>query len=146
MKAQERMRIAGELHDGVMQQITALSLVLGTAKRKIASDTEAKGMVADVQRRLIDAGTEERDLSHDLNPPLLKRAGLPEALRGYCDSFGHAHGFAVSCDIDDSVADLSPGTALALHRIAQRRPGTRRSTRRRPASTCGRRAPAATSS
>jgi signal transduction histidine kinase len=25
----------------------------------------------------------------------------------------------VSCDIDDSVADLSPGTALALYRIAQ---------------------------
>src|SRR5262249_1202661 len=36
MKAQEqeRTRIAGELHDSVMQQITALSLVLGTAKRK----------------------------------------------------------------------------------------------------------------
>ncbi len=121
MKAQEqeRTRIAGELHDSVMQQITALSLVLGTAKRKIASDAEAKGMVADVQRRLIDVGTEVRELSHDLNPPILKQAGLPEALRGYCDSFGHAHGLAVSCDIDDSVAELSLGTALALYRIAQ---------------------------
>ena len=121
MKAQEqeRGRIAGELHDSVMQQITALSLVLGTAKRKIASDAEAKEMVADVQRRLIDVGTEVRELSHDLNPPILKQAGLPEALRGYCDTFGHAHGLAVSCDIDGSLADLSPGTALALYRIGQ---------------------------
>ena len=121
MKAQEqeRARIAGELHDSVMQQITALSLVLGTAKRKIASDAEAKEMVADVQRRLIDVGTEVRELSHDLNPPILKQAGLPEALRGYCESFGNAHGLAVSCEIDDSLADLSPGTALAVYRIGQ---------------------------
>jgi signal transduction histidine kinase/ligand-binding sensor domain-containing protein len=121
MKAQEqeRARIAGELHDSVMQQITALSLVLGTAKRRIASDADARGMVADVQRRLIDVGTEVRELSHDLNPPILQQAGLPEALRGYCDTFGHAHGLAVSSDIDGSVAELSAGSALALYRIAQ---------------------------
>src|SRR5262249_28097694 len=46
MKAQEqeRIRIAGELHDGVMQQMLAVTMMLGTAKRKIAShaaDAEA---------------------------------------------------------------------------------------------------------
>jgi signal transduction histidine kinase len=48
MKAQEqeRMRIAGELHDGVMQQISALSLMLGTARRQIPSELEAKAAVA----------------------------------------------------------------------------------------------------
>jgi hypothetical protein len=84
MKAQEleRTRIAGELHDSVMQQITALSLVLGTAKRKMPADTEARDMVVDVQRKLMDVGTEVRQLSHDLYPPMLKQAGLAEVLRG----------------------------------------------------------------
>jgi signal transduction histidine kinase len=121
MQAQEaeRTRIAGELHDGVMQQITALSLVLGTAKRKMPADSEARDMVVEVQRKLIDVGTEVRQLSHDLYPPTLKQAGLAAVLRGYCDAFSHSRGIAVSCDVDESVADLSPGTATALYRIAQ---------------------------
>ena len=121
MKAQEqeRTRIAGELHDSVMQQISALSLVLGTAKRQIAADSEAREMVADVQRKLIDVGTEVRQLSHDLHPPELKQMGLPEVLHGYCNSFSQAHGIPVSCEVEASVADLSEGTGLALYRIAQ---------------------------
>ncbi len=121
MKAQEqeRTRISGELHDSVMQQISALSLVLGTAKRQIPADSKAREMVADVQRKLIDVGTEVRELSHDLHPPELKQMGLPEVLRGYCDSFSQAHGIPVSCEVEASVADLSEGTGLALYRIAQ---------------------------
>jgi signal transduction histidine kinase/ligand-binding sensor domain-containing protein len=121
MKAQEqeRTRIAGELHDSVMQQITALSLVLGTAKRTMPADSAARDMVVDVQRKLIDVGTEVRQLSHDLYPPMLKQAGIAEVLQGYCDAFSHSRGIAASCDVDESVADLSPGTALALYRIAQ---------------------------
>ena len=39
---QERIRIAGELHDGVLQQITSLNLRLGTATLKLPADSEAK--------------------------------------------------------------------------------------------------------
>jgi signal transduction histidine kinase len=119
MKAQEqeRTRIAGELHDGVMQQISALSLVLGTGKRQPEAD--AKQTMADVQRKLIEVGTEVRQLSHNLHPPMLKDAGLPEALRGYCEEFSRVRNLPVSCHADDSVQDLSRGAALALYRIAQ---------------------------
>jgi len=119
MKAQEqeRMRIASELHDGVMQQISALSLVLGTGKRQ--PEAEAKKAMADVQRKLIEVGKEVRQLSHNLHPPTLKDAGLPEALRGYCEEFSGARNIPVSCHAEDSVQDLSRGAALALYRIAQ---------------------------
>jgi signal transduction histidine kinase len=116
---QERTRIAGELHDSVMQQITALSLVLGTAKRKMLADSEAREMVVEVQRKLIDVGSEVRQLSHDLYPPMLQEARLAEVLRGYCDTFSRSRAIAVACDVDESLAELSPGTALALYRIAQ---------------------------
>jgi signal transduction histidine kinase len=115
MKAQEqeRTRIAGELHDSVMQQITTLGLVLGTARRRIAAESEARELVADVQRKLIDVGNEVRQLSHDLHPPELKQMGLPEMLQGYCDSFSQARGLPVSCEVEASVAELSDGSALA---------------------------------
>ena len=36
------MRIAGELHDGVLQQITSLTLRLGTVKYQVPPDSEAQ--------------------------------------------------------------------------------------------------------
>src|SRR6185369_3764873 len=100
-----------------MQQISALTLVLGTGRRQ--PEAEAKKTVADVQRKLIEVGTEVRQLSHNLHPPTLKDAGLPEALRGYCEEFSGVRNVPVSCDADDSLQQLSRGTALALYRIAQ---------------------------
>ena len=116
---QERIRIAGELHDGVMQQISAFVLLLGTAKRRMKLDLDAKADVASVQQKLIDLGSEVRQLSHDLHPPMLKEAGLPEALRAYCTEFSQTRGIPVTCEADESGSDLSRGSALALFRIAQ---------------------------
>ena len=119
MKAQEqeRTRIAGELHDGVIQQISALSLVLGTAKRQPEAD--AKKTMADVQRKLIEVGTEVRQLSHGLHPPVLQDAGLPQAVHAYCKEFSTTSGIPVSCEADDDARELSRGAALALFRILQ---------------------------
>ena len=121
MKAQEqeRMRIAGELHDGVMQQISAFVLLLGTAKRRMKVDLDAKAEVASVQQKLIELGSEVRQLSHDLHPAALKETGLPEALRAYCAEFSQARGIPVTYEADESGSDLSRGSALALYRIAQ---------------------------
>jgi signal transduction histidine kinase len=68
---------------------------------------------------LIEVGTEVRQLSHNLHPPMLKDAGLPEALRGYCEEFSRVRNIPVSCHAEGGVQDLSRGAALALYRIAQ---------------------------
>jgi signal transduction histidine kinase/ligand-binding sensor domain-containing protein len=121
MKAQEqeRIRIAGELHDGVMQQMLAATMMLGTAKRRIADVSEATATIDKVQQKLIEMGTDIRQLSHDLHPPILQEAGLAEAMRAYCQQFSASSGVAVACDADDRAADLSRGAALALFRIVQ---------------------------
>jgi signal transduction histidine kinase/ligand-binding sensor domain-containing protein len=121
MKAQEqeRIRIAGELHDDVMQQMLAVTMKLGTAKRRVASDSEAKPLLDSVQEQLVAIGSGIRQLSHDLHPPILQESGLPGALRGYCEQFSAASNIPVSCEADDAVAGLSRGVALALFRIAQ---------------------------
>jgi signal transduction histidine kinase/ligand-binding sensor domain-containing protein len=120
MKAQEqeRIRIAGELHDGVMQQMLAVTMMLGTAKRR-TSDSDTKTSLDKIQDKLIQAGTDIRQLSHDLHPPILQEAGLPEALRSHCEEFSASSGIPVACDADDAARDLSRGAALALFRIAQ---------------------------
>jgi signal transduction histidine kinase/ligand-binding sensor domain-containing protein len=121
MKAQEqeRIRIAGELHDGVMQEMLAVTMMLGTAKRRIPEDAEARATIDRAQQKLINVGTDIRQLSHDLHPPILQEAGLPEAMRTYCEQFAATSGIPVSCDADDDVRTLSRGAALALFRIIQ---------------------------
>ena len=121
MKAQEqeRVRIAGELHDGVMQEMLAATMMLGTAKRRTPDDSEAHGTIDKVQQKLIRMGTDLRQLSHELHPPALQEAGLPKAVQDYCEEFSTASGIPVSCDTDPGVDDLSRGTSLALFRILQ---------------------------
>jgi signal transduction histidine kinase len=121
MKAQEqeRIRIAGELHDGVMQEMLAVTMMLGTAKRRIPDDSQAKVTIEKAQEKLIQAGTDLRQLSHDLHPPLLQDAGLPKAVLAYCEQFSAVSNIPLSCDAADDVRDLSRGAALALFRIVQ---------------------------
>ena len=121
IKAQEaeRMRIAGDLHDGVLQQITSLTLRLGKVRRQVPPDSEATATVSDLQQQLIKIGTDIRHISHELHPALLQEAGLPVALSAYCEEFSQVRGLPVSCETDKSVEELSAGAALCLYRIAQ---------------------------
>src|SRR5678815_5759958 len=99
MKAQEqeRIRIAGELHDGVMQQMLAVTMMLGTAKRQIPDGLDAKATIDKAQEKLIQVGTDIRQISHDLHPPVLQEAGLPQAVQSYCEEFSASSGITVSC-------------------------------------------------
>jgi len=115
----ERMRIAGELHDGVLQQITSLVLRLGKVKRQVPPDSEAKSTIGGLQQELIKVGMVLRHISHEMHPALLQEAGLPAALSAYCEEFTKVRGLLVSSVTDQSVEELSPGAALCLYRIAQ---------------------------
>ena len=121
MKAQEqeRIRIAGELHDGVMQEMLAVTMMLGTAKRRIPDGSDARATIDKIQEKMIRVGTDLRRVSHDLHPPALQKSGLPIALQAYCDEFETSSGIPVTCEVDDDVRELSRGAALALFRIAQ---------------------------
>jgi len=121
MKAQEeeRIRIAGELHDGVLQKITSLALELATATIELPADSEPRAEVREVEKKLIEVGTEIRQLSHELHPAVLQETGLPSALSSYCEEFSNLRGIPISYKADESVEELSPGAALCIYRIAQ---------------------------
>jgi signal transduction histidine kinase/ligand-binding sensor domain-containing protein len=119
VQEEERIRIAGELHDGVLQKLTSLALQLGTATLALPTDSEPKAEVSEVEKKLIQVGAEIRQLSHELHPAVLQETGLPAALSSYCEEFSNTRGIPVSYHGDESVEDLSPGAALCIYRIAQ---------------------------
>ena len=116
---EERSRIARELHDGTVQHLTTVNLLLGAARRQVPSDSAAKTTIDEAQQMLIGMGSDLRHLSHELHPGLLKEAGLPKALSSYCEEFTRTRGIPVSCEAGSDVKELSEGAALALYRVAQ---------------------------
>jgi PAS domain S-box-containing protein len=118
--AQERARLARELHDSVTQalfsmtlQASALDLLLERGEVTAArSRVEA---LAGLQR---DALAEMRALIFALRPPSLEKDGLLRALRSYVDALGQRSGVVIEMSADE-VARPAPAIEDALYRIAQ---------------------------
>jgi signal transduction histidine kinase len=113
----ERRRIAGELHDGVGQVLTALTLTLDAAESE-PDAAVARRRVASA-RRLADtalAGT--RDLSHRIQPARLEERGLVAAVRDLASQSG----FPVVVLADDAAGDprlLGATATVEVYRIIQ---------------------------
>lgn len=113
----ERRRIAGELHDGVGQVLTALTLTLDAAG--------AEREPAVVRRRLAAARTladtalaEARDLSHRIRPTRLEERGLVASVQDLASQSG----FLVVVDADDAIGDphvLGATPTVEIYRIIQ---------------------------
>jgi PAS domain S-box-containing protein len=117
---QERSRIARELHDGLGQQIAALSISVASLKRQIPeSDAEGRERVLRLQQRIAAISEGVRRISHDLHPAVLELAGIVPALRSYCRQFSSDNGMAVSLDAGENFEHISTDAALCLYRIAQ---------------------------
>ena len=113
----ERRRIARELHDGVAQQVFAMSLEIARAR--------AGGEGAEVARSLDECEAlcrtvlqDLRTVSHLLHPPLLDVTGLVPALDWYVRGFAKRSGIDVRFR-SEGVERLETETELALFRVVQ---------------------------
>ena len=90
----EVARIARVLHDEVSQVLSAVGLQLDVLRMDYqASAPELAARTAEIQQMLEVAINQVRDLSHDLNPSIVERAGLQFALSrlvGRCRKPGEA--------------------------------------------------------
>lgn len=97
----ERARLARELHDGVGQTMTALSLTLDAV-----GTSEGQGMatarLATARQLADDALTETRGLANRLRPARLDEVGLAAAIR----DLGARAGIPVRVDIDRAAAEV----------------------------------------
>jgi len=77
----ERRRIERDLHDGAQQRLVALSLTLGMAESRLASDPDAAApLIAQAREEAQLAVKELRELASGIHPALLTERGLGPAL------------------------------------------------------------------
>jgi len=80
-----RRRLERNLHDGAQQRLVALSVALGLAQTKLASDPDAAAAVLAGARDELAVGLEElREIARGLHPAILSR-GLEVALAGIAE-------------------------------------------------------------
>ena len=115
----ERRRIARELHDGLSQRLTALSLTLSRLGRLPPSaSADLPAELHRLEARAADLVLDMRRVSHELHPGVLEHIGLIAALDGYCSEVEKAQGLAVRFQADDLGA-VPADLALCLYRAAQ---------------------------
>ncbi len=117
----ERRRLGRELHDGLNQELAALSIALAALERTLPPDAtaERRQEIARLQERTMELAEAMRHLSHELHPGILQYAGLSAALRGHCREFDHGHDIAVAYRPSESLGEVPPDVALCLYRVAQ---------------------------
>jgi signal transduction histidine kinase len=113
----ERRRIAGELHDGVVQELTGVTYALDAARLGQPDEARRTELIADTATRLRASIGALRSLLVDIYPPNLAEEGLASALADLTDSLAR-HGIEVSLDAEGTER-LSPDAAALLFRTAQ---------------------------
>jgi signal transduction histidine kinase len=118
----ERRRLAVDLHDGVGQTLTALTLTLDAADASLAGeasrDTRSRQQVRRARELAALAVDEVRAVAFRLRPPRLKEAGLVAAVHELAASAGVEVDFVA----DPSLARpglLDPEHEVDVYRIVQ---------------------------
>lgn len=116
----EMHRIGHDLHDGVGQQLTALSLFATGLQKEI--ETQAPQLASSFQKmsgELRETIRQVRILSHGLSPASLEENGLVEALRKLADDTQSAS--HVECEFRDRSETRveDPHVAAQFYRIGQ---------------------------
>ena len=118
--ANERTRLARDLHDSVAQTLYGLTLQAEAASRKLAA-----GQLAAVQDYLGRIGEDARQtlqetrlLIFELRPPILESSGLAAALKTRLDAVETRSGVTMHLDLQE-IQGLPPKVETGLYRIAQ---------------------------
>jgi signal transduction histidine kinase len=108
----ERRAIERGLHDGIQQQLVALSVNLQIARGVVAEDPQAAARLLDeLQAQIGQALADLRDLAHGIHPPLLDTQGLVAALRIA------AAAAPIPTRVDGAVeAEVPPEVAVTVYR------------------------------
>jgi two-component system, NarL family, sensor kinase len=114
----ERRRIALFLHDGPVQQLSGIALMLDAAVHSIEAGKlqEAREIIGKALARHRDTIRELRDLSFAIEPVILRDQGFGAALQALAAQVGETHSLRVDLDTEGAEA-LGEASQVALYTI-----------------------------
>jgi signal transduction histidine kinase len=114
----ERRRIALFLHDGPVQSLAGIALMLDAAIQSIddARYDDAKEVIASALERHRDTIRELRDLSFALEPVVLRDQGFRPALAALAERVGRSHELRVDLEVE-AAEELAETVQVALYTI-----------------------------
>jgi len=115
---EERRRLADELHDGAVQSLSGIALLLDAGLHSIEEGRDEEAL--DVIRRALDRHRatigQLRDLSFNLEPVVLRDQGFVPAVRALTEQIGLAHQVHVEVEVE-AAERLASKTQAALYQI-----------------------------
>lgn len=118
----ERVHLARELHDGPMQDLTAMDFALFELAEQLSVEDVAavSTEIQTLRKRLVQINQTLREMANDLRPPILAHAGLQAALRSQVAQFKKRYATPrVMLSLPDRAEPLPEASQLALYRICQ---------------------------
>ena len=115
----ERQKVAGDLHDGLIQTLTTIAHKTKTEIEKYKHDQQTEKTLNEIKFLIDDVIIETRNIAYRIIPPLLKEFGLVPALKNLCEQI------KISFKINVILQEYEPkkipdkNLELTLYRIAQ---------------------------
>jgi signal transduction histidine kinase len=118
--AEERQRLARELHDAVTQTLFSASLIAEVVPRIWERDPqEGRQRLEELRRLTRGALAEMRTLLLELRPAALVETPFPDLLRQLAEATTSRTNLHVEVRAEDAALALPPEVQIALYRIAQ---------------------------
>lgn len=118
--SEERRRIGTDLHDGVGQELTGLSMLADSLVISLSRQSRPEVKVAEkIKAGLLRTLTQVRTLSRGMNPVDIDAEGLMSALSDMSLQLNEIPGLRCSFQCDEPVLLRDNETAMQLFRIAQ---------------------------
>jgi signal transduction histidine kinase len=118
-RAEERQRIAMELHDGTSQHLVALGLGMARMRRLLKRSSGAADLLEELSKLVGDVGKDIRVLSFLMRPPGLERDGLAKSARNFVHGFGLRTGITATVELEGDLDGAPPAVRHAAFRILQ---------------------------
>jgi signal transduction histidine kinase len=115
---EERRRLALFLHDGPVQSLAGISLMLDAVVESLAADRrdEADQVLRSALERHRDTIRSLRDLSFNIEPVVLRDQGFTPAVRAFADQVGLSNGIQINLDVEAGDA-LAENARVGLYQI-----------------------------
>jgi signal transduction histidine kinase len=116
---EERRRLALFLHDGAVQSLSGVSLMLDAVIDSLEGGRleEATGVLSSALQRHRDTIRALRDLSFNIEPVVLRDQGFGPAVRAFAEQVGLSHQIQVDLDVDAADELLAENARVAIYQI-----------------------------